>query len=70
MVFAEDDACISHVVRITALVIGVSGSIITLLAAPAYPLTELGFMTLAVPIDYSERCEVKLIAGAEGEFMN
>jgi len=46
------------------------GSIITLAPVPAYPLIELGFVTAAGPIDYTERCEVKLVEVAEGKFMN
>ena len=42
----------------------------TLAPVPAYPLIELGFMTAAGPIDYTERCEVKLVEVAEGKLMN
>jgi hypothetical protein len=33
-------------------------------------LIELGFLTAAGPIDYTEKCEVKLVEAAEGRFMN
>jgi len=46
------------------------GSIITLAPVPAYPLIELGFLTAAGPIDYTEGCEMKLVEAAEGKFMN
>jgi hypothetical protein len=46
------------------------GSIITLAPVPAFPLIELGFLTAAGPVDYIERCELKLVEAAEGKFMN